>query len=102
MAQRGEKMVLWIASSVGGRVAVGVGTAGQPFSATFTAAMSSVISTLPLSLVSTAAQTRPSPSAAATQLTSSVTVTTPSPLQSPGQGGAGVRVGVAVGVEDGV
>src|SRR5215831_8599907 len=87
--------------AVGGTEAVGVGVAGQPFKAAFTAATSSVIEMVPLPSRSSAAQADPVPSAPLTARTSSSTVTMLSPLQSPGQAGT-ASVGVAVGVADGV
>src|SRR5215510_1828197 len=76
---------------------------GQPDKLCITAAMSSVISTVPLALVSVAAQalTAASSSAMRTAVISSSIDTAPLPLQSPAQVGC-VGVAVAVGGAGGV
>ena len=72
----------------GVRVGVGVAEDGQPARALFTAAISSLISRLPLPSRSVTGQPLSGafPSAILTAVISSLIETTPSPLQSPAQG----------------
>src|SRR5215468_5764751 len=76
-----------VAVGVGSLGVLGVGVAGQPLSAAFTAAISSLTATVPSPLVSNAGQVDSGelPSAMLTPRMSSLTSTLPPPLQSPGQ-----------------